>query len=66
MCGYSTPAKLGGLGICEAQAISRCKRIIGGQFRARSLPAQKAEVTISIRVLNRMAELGMPITERIT
>ncbi len=41
-------------------AISRYKRIIGGQLRARSLPAQKAEVAASVRVLNKMAEIGMP------
>ena len=46
-------------------AISRYKRIIGGQLRTRSLPAQKAEVAISVRVLNKMAETGMPDTVRI-
>ncbi|MCP4306674.1 MAG: IS5 family transposase [bacterium] len=46
-------------------AISRYKRIIGGQLRARSLPAQKAEVAVSVRVLNKMAETGMPDTVRV-
>ncbi len=46
-------------------AISRYKRIIGGRLRARTLPTQQTEVAIAVQVLNRMAELGMPITERI-
>ena len=46
-------------------AISRYKRIIGGQLHARSLPAQKTEVAVSVRVLNKMAEIGMPDTVRV-
>lgn len=46
-------------------ANSRYKRIIGGRLRARTLPTQQTEVAIAVKVLNRMAELGMPITERI-
>lgn len=46
-------------------AISRYKRIIGGQLRTRSLPAQRTEVAISVRVLNKMAETGMPDTVRV-
>lgn len=46
-------------------AISRYKRIIGDRLRARSLSAQKAEVAISVRALNKMADLGMPDTVRI-
>ena len=42
-------------------AISRYKRIIGPRLRARTLPAKHAEVAIAVWVLNRMAELGMPI-----
>ncbi len=46
-------------------AISRYKRIIGGQLHARSLPAQKTEVAVSVRVLNKMAEIGMPDAVRV-
>ena len=46
-------------------AISRYKRIIGGQLRTRSLPAQRTEVAISVGALNKMVEIGMPDTERV-
>ncbi len=50
--------------IVEA-AISRYRRTIGGQLRARSLPAQKAEVAVSVQILNKMAEIGMPDIVRV-
>ena len=46
-------------------AFSRYKRIMGDGLRGRSLPAQQVEAKIAIRALNRMADLGMPITERV-
>lgn len=39
---------------------SRLKRVLGRGLRAYSLEAQQAEAHIAIRVLNRMAELGLP------
>ena len=44
---------------------SRLKRSFGDQLRGRSLPAQKVEAAIAVRALNRMTQLGMPVTERI-
>ena len=46
-------------------AISRYKRILGGELRARSLSAQRTEVAIGVRVLNRMVEARMPETVRV-
>ena len=47
-------------------AMSRYKRIIGRSLRARSLPAQKTEGRVACSVLNRMARLGMPVSQRVT
>jgi len=44
---------------------SRLKRVLGGGLRSHSLGGQRAEVGIAVRVLNRMAELGMPRAERV-
>lgn len=46
-------------------AIQRYKRIIGNKLKARILPRQKTEAQVSVRVLNRMTQLGMPITIRV-
>ena len=46
-------------------SFSRYKRIIGGRLRTRSLPAQRTEAWIGISILNKMASLGMPVTERV-
>lgn len=46
-------------------SISRFKRIIGGRLRTRSLPAQRVEAGIGVSILNKMARLGMPVTERV-
>jgi hypothetical protein len=46
-------------------AIGRYKQIIGPELRARSLPTQKTEVAIAVKVLNRMARTGMPISVRV-
>jgi hypothetical protein len=45
--------------------VSRFKRIIGRRLRTRSLAAQRAETRIGIQVLNRMLDLGRPITQRV-
>lgn len=44
-------------------ATNRYKRIVGDGLRARKLEAQKPETKIAVRVLNLMAELGMPCSE---
>jgi hypothetical protein len=43
----------------------RYKTIIGPKLKARALPQQKTESSISVRVLNRMTALGMPISVKI-
>ncbi len=43
----------------------RYKTIIGPKLKARSLPQQKTEADVSVRVLNRMTSLGMPISVKI-
>ena len=50
--------------IAEA-TFSRLKRVLGGTLRSRSLEAQRVEVAIAARALNRMAELGMPRAQRV-
>jgi len=44
---------------------SRLKRVLGGGLRSHSLEAQQVEAGIAIRVLNRMAALGMPRAQRV-
>lgn len=46
-------------------AIQRYKRIFGNTMKARALPQQKAEAWISASALNRMTELGMPVSVKI-
>ena len=43
--------------------VSRYKRIIGRRLRTRSLAAQRTETRIGVQVLNRMLDLGRPITQ---
>ena len=40
------------------------KTVIGRRLRARTPPAQKTEARVACAVLNRMAELGMPASQR--
>ena len=47
-------------------AMLRYKTIIGNKLKARSLPRQIAEAQVSVRVLNKMTQLGMPVTVKIT
>ena len=44
---------------------SRYKRVLGGGLRSRGIEAQRAEAAISVGALNRMAELGMPLAQRV-
>ena len=46
-------------------AMLRYKTIIGPKLKARSLPQQKTEADVSVRVLNKMTSLGMPISVKI-
>ena len=46
-------------------AVSRFKSLLGVKLMSRSLGAQRVEAVIKCRVLNRMAALGMPKSERI-
>ncbi len=43
----------------------RYKVMIGSSLRARTLPAQKTETKVGCSVLNRMARLGMPVSQRV-
>jgi hypothetical protein len=45
-------------------AVFRYKAVIGRGLRARTLPAQKTEARVACSVLNRMARLGMPVSQR--
>jgi hypothetical protein len=46
-------------------AMFRYKTLIGPTLRARTLPAQKTEARVACSVMNRMTELGMPISQRV-
>ena len=46
-------------------AMLRYKTIIGPKLKAREIPQQKSEAQVSVRVLNRMTGLGMPVSVRI-
>ena len=46
-------------------AMQRYKRIFGNAMRARTLPRQKTEAWISASALNRMTNLGMPISVKV-
>ncbi len=46
-------------------AMQRYKRIFGSTMKARALPRQKTEAGISASALNRMTNLGMPITVKV-
>ncbi len=46
-------------------AMFRYKAIIGSGLRARTLPAQNTETKVACSVLNRMARLGRPMSQRI-
>ncbi len=46
-------------------AMQRYKRIFGNAMKARALPQQKTEAWLSASALNRMTNLGMPVSFRI-
>ena len=46
-------------------AMQRFKRIFGNTMKARALPQQKTEAWISASALNRMTNLGMPVSVKI-
>ncbi|CAN7550796.1 hypothetical protein [Caballeronia sp. LjRoot31] len=46
-------------------AIQRYKRIFGNTMKARALPQQKTEAWFSASALNRMTNLGMPVSVKI-
>ena len=60
---YRPPAP----GACNPapSAVSRYKAILGVSLSARTVKNQKVEAAIKCAVLNRMAELGMPRSERV-
>ncbi|MGL4966603.1 MAG: IS5 family transposase [Inquilinus sp.] len=64
--GWRSWAKATGYGrrnLVEA-TFSRLKRMFGDRLCGRTLPAQQIEAAIITRALNRMTDLGMPVTER--
>jgi Transposase DDE domain len=46
-------------------AMFRYKTLIGPMLRARTLAAQQVEARVACSVINRMTELGMPISQRL-
>jgi hypothetical protein len=46
-------------------AMFRYKTLIGPTLRARTLPAQKTEARVACSVMNRMTQLGMPLSQRV-
>jgi len=46
-------------------AVSRFKALVGVKLAARTFENQQVEALVKCCVLNRMASLGMPISERV-
>ena len=46
-------------------AMQRYKRIFGNTMRVRALPQQKTEAWSSVSALNRMTNLGMPVSVKV-
>jgi hypothetical protein len=42
----------------------RLKTILGGRLHGRNFANQKTEATIMAKILNKMAQLGMPKSEK--
>jgi hypothetical protein len=42
-----------------------CKRVIGDKLRSRGHPQRKTEARIAVKALNRINELGRPISVRV-
>ena len=47
------------------ETFSKYKRIIGNKFKAQDFEAQKNEAKLSLFILNKMKDIGMPQTVRI-
>jgi hypothetical protein len=47
-------------------AMMRYKTLIGHRLHARTLSTQKAEAVAGCKVINIMAHLGMPVSQRVT
>ncbi len=43
-------------------AFFRYKQIMGGKLHARHVQAQEVEAALACRILNRMSELGLPVS----
>ena len=46
-------------------AIGQCKHVIGDELRFRNDERRAVEVAVAVHVLNRMLQLGRPISVRI-
>ena len=46
-------------------AMSRYKVLIGPTLRARKFASQQVEARVACSVINRMTQLGMPISQRV-
>ena len=46
-------------------AVSRFKALVGVKLAVRGFENQQVEALVKCRVLNRMASLGLPISERV-
>lgn len=46
-------------------AMQRYKRVFGNIMKARALPQQKTEAWISVCAVNRMTNLGMPMSVKV-
>ena len=46
-------------------AMFRYKAVIGSSLRAQTLPARKTEAKAGCSALNRVAELGVPVSRRV-
>jgi Transposase DDE domain len=62
--GWERAVRYGQRALVET-AMFRYKVLIGPTLRARKLAAQKVEARVACSVLNRMTQLGMPISQRI-
>ena len=58
-------AKTYGNRIKVEETFSRYKRIIGNKFKALNFRAQQNEAKISLFILNKMKDIGMPVTVRV-
>ena len=62
--GWQKAAGYGKRALVET-AMFRYKTLIGPHLRARTLPAQKSEARMACVVINRMTQLGMPMSQRV-